>query len=461
MILLEYSPSLGHLLFTELADLEDKLRIVCCQLLQEILGEDCMLLSEQVRVHVAPLYLPFGLKEYENHSLVDRVYTKAQHIDLQCISQFQQFGCFTNTMALVLEDEMAGKVRLGDIIRTIGTTHRVIKSKPEPATYHHGIDMQVRTLLCEPMSQCEALPESIEIDYHIDLIGQGGMSGWNITQAIVDQLTDITPQSAYRKLKMALLLRMRTILSEIISSAVWNHGPESQHEPLFTVVSSTHDAPGSFQTAANQGILILDLNSITPRDVKGLKTLLQTIQAGPVVPLKGEERRYHMKVIQLKVPLRSPLFRSKDHNPGMSAVSRDVCNLVLEYEIKGERIESRPSMTQEDFSSLCLRPTSNMEDALVSIMMMEETAAARYGISRLGFIPLSEGEENLTRLYRVSEQWHNFYNGEDQSVPDIHDPDQEFFASNTVYSLVAQRDRLLARMHHHLLRVISEMGSAQ
>ncbi|KAG0231114.1 hypothetical protein BGX31_005644 [Mortierella sp. GBA43] len=35
-------------------------------------------------------------------------------------------------------------------------------------------------------------------------------------------------------------------------------------------------------------------------------------------------------------------------------------------------------------------------------MMVEETMAARFGTSRLGFVQLMDGEENVTRLYSHS-----------------------------------------------------------
>ncbi|KAF8935919.1 Minichromosome maintenance domain-containing protein 2 [Dissophora ornata] len=50
-------------------------------------------------------------------------------------------------------------------------------------------------------------------------------------------------------------------------------------------------------------------------------------------------------------------------------------------------------------AKLCFRPIATTDDALVSIMMVEETVAARFGVSRLGFVPLMDGKENITRLY--------------------------------------------------------------
>ncbi|KAG0240793.1 hypothetical protein BGW41_006651 [Actinomortierella wolfii] len=146
MLLLDYSPSLGHLLFTNLGYLETLLHTVYCQLLQEMLDDGCVLLYEQVRLKVIPMYLPSGFMEYvaplmsisygllSLRGRVTRVSdiehivgilgmtpyvdqqkrttlmlcalpVGAQHIDLQCLGQPLQHGCFTNQMTLTLHGE--------------------------------------------------------------------------------------------------------------------------------------------------------------------------------------------------------------------------------------------------------------------------------------------------------------------------------------------------------------------
>ncbi|KAG0235749.1 hypothetical protein BGW42_004799 [Actinomortierella wolfii] len=72
-------------------------------------------------------------------SIVDRVYTSAQHIDLQCLGQPLQHGCFTNQVTLTLH------------------------AKPDPKTYHYGIEMQVCNVVREYETLHGTVPDSFEI----------------------------------------------------------------------------------------------------------------------------------------------------------------------------------------------------------------------------------------------------------------------------------------------------------
>ncbi|KAK3822570.1 MAG: hypothetical protein J3R72DRAFT_497163 [Linnemannia gamsii] len=120
-------------------------------------------------------------------------------------------------------------------------------------------------------------------------------------------------------------------------------------------------------------------------------------------------------------------------------------------------------------AKICLRSTANIRDALVSIMMMEETIAARFGTSCLGFAPLLDGKENVTRLYAESEP-NDVLSDQDGllRVPVLEsnfglgvDVDKEG-ATNRVadtdvpMSLQDTRDQVMDIMHTHLIRVISE-----
>lgn len=50
---------------------------------------------------------------------------------------------------------------------------------------------------------------------------------------------------------------------------------------------------------------------------------------------------------------------------------------------------------------MCLRSVGSIDDALVSILVIEETLVAKYGPSAsvLGFAPLSDDQENIHKLY--------------------------------------------------------------
>ena|ERR1051325_4288305 len=50
---------------------------------------------------------------------------------------------------------------------------------------------------------------------------------------------------------------------------------------------------------------------------------------------------------------------------------------------------------------LCLRSVGSVDDALISILVIEETLVAKYGSSAsvLGFTPLPDDQENIHKLY--------------------------------------------------------------
>ncbi|KAG0057631.1 hypothetical protein BGZ83_007004 [Gryganskiella cystojenkinii] len=114
-------------------------------------------------------------------------------------------------------------------------------------------------------------------------------------------------------------------------------------------------------------------------------------------------------------------------------------------------------------AKLCFRNVADTGDALVSIMMTEETVAARFGISRLGFVPMLDGKENVTRLYGRSGP------GADHSQdPGIiaHAPfgDQVFDMredmpcedDHTSISIETERDHVMDGLYDHLCRIIRD-----
>ncbi|KAF9546347.1 Minichromosome maintenance domain-containing protein 2 [Mortierella hygrophila] len=128
-------------------------------------------------------------------------------------------------------------------------------------------------------------------------------------------------------------------------------------------------------------------------------------------------------------------------------------------------------------AKVCLRSVANRYDALVSIMMMEETIAARWGTSCLGFVPLLDGKENVTRLYAQSEpidilsiqgQGHGlaaphvpvFLSSCEMNV-NMDDPSSAVAADADVpVSLQETRDQVMDAMYTHLIRVISEYADS-
>ncbi|KAF9133491.1 hypothetical protein BGW39_009681 [Mortierella sp. 14UC] len=126
-------------------------------------------------------------------------------------------------------------------------------------------------------------------------------------------------------------------------------------------------------------------------------------------------------------------------------------------------------------AKICLRAVANRYDALVSIMMMEETIAARFGTSCLGFVPLLDGKENAVRIYAqpkddalsVLEQDGPPHTPVFESSFDA-DMDMEgatsaaTMAADTAVPLSLQdtRDQVMDTMYAHLTRVISEYADS-
>ncbi|KAF9299297.1 Minichromosome maintenance domain-containing protein 2 [Mortierella antarctica] len=99
-------------------------------------------------------------------------------------------------------------------------------------------------------------------------------------------------------------------------------------------------------------------------------------------------------------------------------------------------------------AKLSFRTVADMDDALVSIIMVEETMAARFGMSRLGFMPLPDGEESIVRLY-----------GDHVVIPtrETEDRDEERDLPRMCpRSIDEERDEMLAKMRKHLLQVIAD-----
>ncbi|KAI8600772.1 hypothetical protein EDD21DRAFT_444259 [Dissophora ornata] len=110
-------------------------------------------------------------------------------------------------------------------------------------------------------------------------------------------------------------------------------------------------------------------------------------------------------------------------------------------------------------AKLCFRPIATTDDALVSIMMVEETVAARFGVSRLGFVPLMDGKENITRLYSQP-AFPEFIVDHDFSRVPMTDTNEYGLDldvdTNVPISVQEGRDLMMERMYTHLARVISE-----
>ncbi|KAF9937427.1 hypothetical protein BGZ65_001497 [Modicella reniformis] len=194
--LLDFSPTLGNLLLSELDTVIPDIHLVCCQIIQQILREEKTLLTEQVRLNMRVLNIFGILGECNNHnylhytpsashdrvikraeddgfmetatnavllptdlvcshcnlkmpeSVLDRVYSKNQTIVLECANISQAEGCFMNQITVILKDDLANTVMLGEYIQLLGRLSRVLPEEDRHA-YGHGIHFEVNNVLRE------------------------------------------------------------------------------------------------------------------------------------------------------------------------------------------------------------------------------------------------------------------------------------------------------------------------
>ncbi|GJJ77003.1 hypothetical protein EMPS_09362 [Entomortierella parvispora] len=276
VILLETCSSLGNQVLDDIGSVEPEFHMICCQLLQFFLGQESILLYEQVRLSLRLSYLPTAaqdcflpsisaaltvtredranntfvsftgrvastsLSEYviysqtfictnsrcNNHdylhhrprasscrvikrtedggfmetgtnatllkidlncshcgqempeSVLDRVYMKEQKLEVVCDNGVEQSGCFIHQLPIVLQDDLANRVSLGEQVRIIGRLYRSVP-KSTANCYHHGVKVEVNNIwrLDQPPSTVPPL--------FVQLLRRQ-TSGWNMSQAIVD-----------------------------------------------------------------------------------------------------------------------------------------------------------------------------------------------------------------------------------------------------------------------------------
>ncbi|KAF0392136.1 mcm domain-containing protein 2 [Gigaspora margarita] len=132
-------------------------------------------------------------------------------------------------------------------------------------------------------------------------------------------------------------------------------------------------------------------------------------------------------------------------------------------------------------SKLCLRNVGSVDDALVSILVVEETLVSKYGSSAsiLGFVSLLDDQENLHKLYacqnstfgeplfssthssnNISNSYESMRSNKKlpfvQDVDNLQDAIEEFFSS--LCHVSKQDDEKMTRLYQHLVRVLKSFG---
>ncbi|CAG8451760.1 447_t:CDS:10 [Paraglomus occultum] len=105
-------------------------------------------------------------------------------------------------------------------------------------------------------------------------------------------------------------------------------------------------------------------------------------------------------------------------------------------------------------AKLCLRSVGSLDDALASVLLVEESIATKYGSSRslLGFSILCDDQENLHNLYGVTT--------DEDEVPETNEFDDcetndrrlQYF-----YNLSRYDDEKMSKMYQHLLRIFNTL----
>ncbi|CAG8527718.1 11496_t:CDS:10, partial [Cetraspora pellucida] len=114
-------------------------------------------------------------------------------------------------------------------------------------------------------------------------------------------------------------------------------------------------------------------------------------------------------------------------------------------------------------SKLCLKTVGSVDDALVSILVVEETLVSKYGSSAsvLGFVPLLDDQENLHKLYACQNATfgepisNNKKSSFAQGVNDQQDTN-EFFSY--LCHVSKQDNEKMSRFYQHLARVLKSFG---
>ncbi|KAF9332084.1 Minichromosome maintenance domain-containing protein 2 [Podila minutissima] len=449
-------------------------------------------------------------------SLQDRVYMNQQRLALDCVNESSFEGVFHNQITVVLKDDLAGTVVLGEEIQLLGNLTRVFpensKGNAASRAYKTGILFEVNNVI-RPHPPEHQMPECIS-----SILENG-----------------VVPSHVYRKLKLALLLSAvsledgseyqdqktqppivpkdevrpaihvmvlmngyDTIVPHLVHnlaagkrSVRWDHGAEASRRPLFSVTKATETDQGAIEASilgrARDGTLLLSINKL---DKKGRSDLTQVLNGDDIqiqrhgvtqaldlrcscwafytqtskvpsrsapVRLDSFQEEQEMKGPANDVPMHElfDLVILQHETPGATEISKSIAMAVLEKSLAPDSASDLigQNLTRDDFShyirmaskvrvrlstscyrllqeyfqilrkgmatnhlqsvatmstllriaachaKLSFRTVADMDDALVSIIMVEETMAARFGMSRLGFVPLPDGEESIIRLY--------------------------------------------------------------
>ncbi|CAO3567595.1 unnamed protein product [Mortierella alpina] len=398
-------------------------------------------------------------------SVIDRVYSAQQKIALDCLHATRAEGCFVNQMEATLRDDLVNTAALGESIQLLGRLSRSLVQKPE-GRYLHGIEIDVNNVLKIPDPNRTRLPESIES------ILSASMSPWNTSQAIVDLLgmdrDDIYVQHEDHKLAMDVRCCCWSLYTSAISSSA--------------VMSIDGALPGEANTKPAEAAPLVELFDLViaqgeSNDASDISRAIATHTMSRHMSKHSDRVGTLLSRLEFSSYIRSASnvqvrssFECEDLLRAYFQVMRKKGSALDTNEFSSVAVMSTLLNLAACHAKLCFREISDAGDALVSIMMVEETMAARFGTSCLGFLPLPDGKDNIGLLYGA--HWspdsisRTFYGQEELTVPvaglQAHDFDvnAELQDAGGAANIEETRDRCMERMYAHLMQVIVERSDA-
>ncbi|KAF9113604.1 Minichromosome maintenance domain-containing protein 2 [Mortierella sp. AM989] len=513
--LLQLCSSLGNQVLCDLDSVVPTFHIVCCQLLQQIVGEDNILLADQVRVSIRLMYLPDAFKECNLPNIFSALELSREDIvDEGCgYSGFFTISGRISSISLMDHEMQVSLLYFQDTVRTEGK--------------------QIITVNCNSDSGADGC-----FINQVPAILKDNMSAWNTSQAIIDRIDHLVPGDVYRKLKLALLLSAVSIVGQEVEdrnisptknglrqsihvlviknnhdtvvpalmanlascrrNIHWGHGENTTRSPLYSLRHPSKSCTGHIEAnilnSVRDGILMFELDQLDKRGLSHAAPILSTAD-GSDIEIHFEDstqalnlvcccwstftriatrRKYSEGGLEEDVPISGPgkgvpmidAFDTVILQDEMDGVSERFVYGTLEIILGQDPPEVDEfnsltilmftialclarlnDLTDTDFNTyrvsmeceqllrsyfhvmrrkgsglntnelssisvmstllrlaichakLCFRPIATTDDALVSVMMMEETVAARFGTSCLGFVPLPDGKDNIACLY--------------------------------------------------------------
>ncbi|CAG8485107.1 8331_t:CDS:10 [Cetraspora pellucida] len=146
-------------------------------------------------------------------------------------------------------------------------------------------------------------------------------------------------------------------------------------------------------------------------------------------------------------------------------LSTECKDLIRKYFLMCRRLKgaSQGFASSTALLELCLQSVGSVDDALVSILVVEETLVSKYGSSAsvLGFVPLLDDQENLHKLYACQNSTfgepisNNKKSSFAQGVNDQQDTNEYF---SYLCHVSKQDNEKMSRFYQHLVRVLKSFG---